>query len=188
MSQRRDAMGWTQAENDVADVMIWLRCNHGREVSYADIAAGVDIPDGHRLRRAVRVVRVIAANRGDRLERFQPSADPARRDPARRRVFVTRYMRDGHGDEFSARDAMSAARAAMTSVKDMHRATTFEAANPRSIARKEFATMAQAADECITKVAGIDKLGPQAVRRENTSLLTQMIADLEARLTEPAVG
>ncbi|TMR97942.1 hypothetical protein [Nonomuraea basaltis] len=42
-------------------------------------------------------------------------------DPARRRVFVIRYMRRGHGDEFSARDAMSAARAAMTSVKDMHR-------------------------------------------------------------------
>ncbi|SDL17917.1 hypothetical protein [Nonomuraea jiangxiensis] len=46
-------MGFTQAENDVADVMIWLRCNHGREVSYADIAAGVEFPDGHRLRRAV---------------------------------------------------------------------------------------------------------------------------------------
>lgn len=76
----------------------------------------------------------------------------------------------------------------MTSVKDMHRATTFEASNPHSIARKEFATMAQAADECITKVSGIDKVGPQAVRQENTSLLTQMIADLEARLTEPAAG
>jgi hypothetical protein len=97
-------------------------------------------------------------------------------------------MRSGHGDEFSARDAMSAARAAMTATKDMHRATTFEAANPHSIARKEFATMTQAADECITKVAGIDTVGPQAVRRENTSLLTQMIADLEARLTEPASG
>ncbi|MFG1966742.1 hypothetical protein [Nonomuraea sp. NPDC049028] len=46
--------------------------------------------------------------------------------------------------------------------------------------------MAQAADECITKVAGIDKVGEQVVRRENTSLLTQMIADLEARLVEPA--
>ncbi|WP_223190909.1 hypothetical protein [Nonomuraea terrae] len=188
MSRRRDAMGWTQAENDVADVMIWLRCNHGREVSYADIAAGVQIPDGHRLRRSVRIVRVIAANRGDRLERFMPSTDPARRDSARRRVWVTRYMRNGHGDDFSARDAMSAARAAMTSVKDMHRATTFEAGNPHSIARKAFATMAQAADECITKVAGIDKVDPQAVRQENTSLLTQMIADLEARLTEPAAG
>ncbi|MFI9842256.1 hypothetical protein ACIHFD_34840 [Nonomuraea sp. NPDC051941] len=76
----------------------------------------------------------------------------------------------------------------MTSVKDMHHATTFEAANSCSIARKEFATMAQAADECITKVAGIDKVDPQAVRQENTSLLTQMIADLEARLTEPAAG
>ncbi|MEU4235598.1 hypothetical protein AB0F17_66020 [Nonomuraea sp. NPDC026600] len=169
-------------------MMIWLRCNHGREVSYADIAAGVEIPDGHRLRQAVRVVRVIAANRGDRLERFMPSADPVRRGPDRRRVFVTRYMRSGHGDEFSARDAMSAARAAMTATKDMHRATTFEAANPHSIARQEFATMAQAADECITKVAGIDTVGPQAVRRENTSLLTQMIADLEARLAEPATG
>ncbi|MGI5281922.1 hypothetical protein ACQEVF_01205 [Nonomuraea polychroma] len=127
---------------------------------------------------------MIAANRGDRLERFMPSTDPARR-----RVFVTRYMRHGHGDEFSARDAMSAARAAMTSVKDMHRATTFEAANPRSIARKEFTTMAQAdADECITKVSGIDKVGPQVVRHENNSLLAQMIADLEARLAEPATG
>ena len=139
--------------------------------------------DGARLRRAVKVVRVVAANRGDRLERFQPSADPARR-----RVWTTRYMRSGHGDEFSARDAMSAARAAMTSVKDMHRATTFEAANPHSIARTEFATMAQAADECITKVAGLGKIGEKAVRHQNTSLLTQMITDLEARLTEPATG
>ncbi|MEV4177132.1 hypothetical protein [Nonomuraea sp. NPDC049709] len=159
--------------------MIWLRGNHGRELSYADIAAGVGLPNGARLRRAVRVVRVIVANRGDRLERFMPSTDPARRDAGRRRVFVTRYMRSGHGDEFSAR-------AAMTSVKDMQRATTFEAANPHSIARKEFATMAQAADECITKVAGLEVVGPQAVRHENTSLLTQMITELEARLTEPA--
>ncbi|WP_188193312.1 hypothetical protein [Nonomuraea sp. SYSU D8015] len=61
-------------------------------------------------------------------------------------------MRHGHGDEFTARDAMAAARAAMTPVKDMHRATTFEAGDPRSIARKEFATTARATDECITKV------------------------------------
>ncbi|MFI7642325.1 hypothetical protein [Nonomuraea sp. NPDC049400] len=184
MSRRRDAMGWTQAEFDVADVMIWLRSNHGRELSYADIAAGVGMANGPRLRRAVRVVRVIAANRGDRLERFMPSADPARR-----RVFVTRYMRSGHGDEFSARDAMSAARAAMTSVKDMHRATTFEAANSCSIARKEFETMAQAADECIKAISGIDKVGPQVVRQDNnSSLLAQMIADLEARLAEPATS
>lgn len=82
------------------------------ELSYADIAADVGITNGHRRRRAVRLVRVIAANRGDRLERFMPSTDQARR-----RVFVTRYMRHGHGDEFSARDAMSAARAAMTAVE-----------------------------------------------------------------------
>ncbi|MEV1004006.1 hypothetical protein [Nonomuraea sp. NPDC050202] len=130
-------MGWTRAETDVAEVMIWLRGNHGR---------------------------------------------------ARRRVWTTRYMREGHGDEFSARDAMSAARAAMTSVKDMHRATTYEAANPHSIARTEFATMAQAADECITKVSGLATVGEQAVRHENTSLLAQMIAEREARFTESAAG
>ncbi|MER6574701.1 hypothetical protein [Nonomuraea sp. NPDC001023] len=183
MSRRGDVMGWTRAETDVAEVTIWLRSNHGRELSYTDIAAGVGIKNRARLRRAVRVARVVAANRGDRLERFMPSTDPARRDAGRRRVWVTRYMRSGHGDEFSARDAMSAARAAMTSVQDMHRATTFEANNLHSNARQEFATMAQAADECITKVSGLDKVGSQVVRTENTSLLTQMIADLEARLT-----
>lgn len=78
-------MGWTRAETDVAEVMIWLRSNHGRELIYVDIAAGVGIKDGARLRRAVKIVRMIAANRGDRLERFQPSADPARR-----RVWTTR--------------------------------------------------------------------------------------------------
>ncbi|MGN9781026.1 hypothetical protein ACTMTF_06335 [Nonomuraea sp. ZG12] len=88
-------------------------------------------------------------------------------DPARRRVHVTRYMRHGHGDEFSAHDAMSAARAAMTSVKDMHRTTTFEAGNSRSIAHTEFATTAQAAGECITKVAGLDKVGPQVPAGEH---------------------
>jgi hypothetical protein len=155
----------------------------GRVGLQQGLVPAAQFPDGHRLRRAVRVVRVIAANRGDRLERFMPSTDPARR-----RTFVTRYMRHGHGDELSARDAMAAARAAMTSVKDMHRATTFEAGNPHSIARTEFETMAQAADECITKVAGLDTVGPQVVRRENTSLLAQMIAELEARFTEPAAG
>ncbi|MEV6151538.1 hypothetical protein AB0L53_14450 [Nonomuraea sp. NPDC052129] len=44
--------------------------------------------------------------------------------------------------------------------------------------------MATAVDECITKVSGIDKVGPQVVRQENTGLLAQMIAALEARLTE----
>ncbi|MFI9597872.1 hypothetical protein [Nonomuraea sp. NPDC052265] len=48
--------------------------------------------------------------------------------------------------------------------------------------------MAQAADECITQVAGLDTVGEKAVRRENSSLLTQMIADLEARFTEPGAG
>ncbi|MEU0572571.1 hypothetical protein ABZ297_45200 [Nonomuraea sp. NPDC005983] len=73
-------------------------------------------------------------------------------------------------------------------MKDMHRATIFAAASPGSIARAEFDTMAKAADECITKIAGIDKIGPQVVRHHNTGLLTEMIADLEARLTEPAAG
>ncbi|MGV9383779.1 hypothetical protein ACWDRB_48740 [Nonomuraea sp. NPDC003707] len=142
-------MAWTQAELDVADVMIWLRSNHGRELSYADIAAGVGIPQRPPT-AAGRPPRPRDRGRGDRLERFMPSTDPARR-----RVFVTRYMRHGHGDEFSARDAMSAARAVMTSVKDMHRATTFEAVNSCSIARKEFATMAQAAGgRLITSILG----------------------------------
>ncbi|MFE0156044.1 hypothetical protein ACFWY5_53545 [Nonomuraea sp. NPDC059007] len=183
MSRRRDETGWTRAERDVAEVMIWLRSNHGREVSYADIAVGVGIKDGARLRRAVKVARVVAANRGDRLEKFLPSQSPAQRS-GRRRVFVTRYMRRGLGDEFGARDAMSAARTAMTAMKDMHRATTFEAGNDRSIARTEFATMATAVDEAIAKVSGIDKVGPQVVKHENTGLLAQMIAEMEARLTE----
>ncbi|WP_164903408.1 hypothetical protein [Nonomuraea polychroma] len=68
---------------------------------------------------------------------------------------------------------MSTARTAMTAMKEMHRATTFEAGNPRSIACKEFAAMAKAADECITRVADIDTVGPQAVRHENTSLLAR---------------
>ncbi|MEV7907655.1 hypothetical protein [Streptomyces anulatus] len=106
----RTSTGWTQAETDVAEVMIWLQSNHGREVSYADIAAGIGIKNGHRLRRAVR------------------------------------------------------------------------------IARTEFDTMAKAADECLTKISGIDNIGPQVGRRENTSLLTEMIAGLEARLGEPATS
>ncbi|MEV4067869.1 hypothetical protein, partial [Nonomuraea dietziae] len=96
--------------------------------------------------------------------------------------------RPAPGDEFSARDAMSAARNAMTAMKDMHRATTFASDNPGSIARQEFDTMAKAADACITKISCIDKLGPQVVRQHNTGLLTEMIADLEARLAEPAAG
>jgi hypothetical protein len=103
-------------------------------------------------------------------------------------VFVTRYMLSGHGDELSTRDAMSAARAAMTATKDMQCATTFEAANPDSIAPTEFAVMAQAAEECITKVAGLETVGPQVVRRSDTSLLSQMINEMEARLSEPTAS
>ncbi|WP_431904839.1 hypothetical protein [Nonomuraea sp. bgisy101] len=73
-------------------------------------------------------------------------------------------------------------------MKDMHRATIFASAGPGLIARAEFDTIAKAADECITKVAGLDTVGPQTVRPENTSLLIQMITELEARLTEPAAG
>lgn len=185
MSPRRGATGWTRAETDVADVLIWLRSNHGRELSYADIATGVGIKISHRLRQAVRIARVVAANRGDRLERFMPSTDPARRGD-RRRVFVTRYMHCGLGDEFSARDAMSAARTAMTAMKDMHRAAAF--ASPGSIARQEFDTMAKAADACITKISGIDMIGPQVVQHHNTGLLTEMIIELEARLIETTAG
>ncbi|MEV4188809.1 hypothetical protein AB0J28_45990 [Streptosporangium canum] len=39
-----------------------------------------------------------------------------------------------------------------------------------------------------TGIAGIDTIGPQMVRHHNTRLLTEMIADLEAQLTEPAAG
>ncbi|MGW4797586.1 hypothetical protein ACWEPC_34715 [Nonomuraea sp. NPDC004297] len=97
-------------------------------------------------------------------------------------------MRQDLGDEFGARDAMSAARTAMTAMKDIHRATTFEAGNNKSIARTEFGTMAMAVDECITKVSGIDTVGPQVVKQENTGLIAQMIAEMEARLTESAAG
>lgn len=71
----------------------------------------------------------------------------------------------------------------------MHRATTFEAGNPSSIAHTTaFATMAKAADRCLTTVSGISLAGPQVVRQDNTSLLTQMIAALEARLADPATA
>ena len=48
--------------------------------------------------------------------------------------------------------------------------------------------MAKAADARITKIAGIDTIGPQVVRHHDTGLLTEMIADLEARLSETAAG
>ncbi|MBB6550890.1 hypothetical protein [Nonomuraea rubra] len=169
-------MGWTQAELDVADVMIWLRSNHGSEVGYADIAAGVGLPNGHRLRRAIPVVRQIAANRGDRLERFMPSTDPARR-----RVFVTRYMRHGNGDELSAprRDGR---RTSGDGIGQGHapRHRFRGRQPPLDRAHGVRIDVAQAADECITKVAGLDKVGPQVVRQENTSLLAQVIALLQA--------
>ncbi|WP_162795136.1 hypothetical protein [Nonomuraea lactucae] len=50
-------------------------------------------------------------------------------------------------------------------MKDMHRATTFEAGNDKSIARTEFGTMAMAVDECITKLAGLDTVAPRWSRR-----------------------
>jgi hypothetical protein len=112
--------------------------------------------------------------------------DAAKLSPERRKAIEQEAEKSG--DEFSARNATSAARTAMTAMTDMRRATDFAAKSPQSIARQEFETMAEAADECITKVSGIDELGPQVVKHENTSLLNQMIADLEARLTESSAG
>ncbi|MEW1839277.1 hypothetical protein AB0392_15110 [Nonomuraea angiospora] len=101
-------MGFTPAEYDVADVMLWLRCHHGREVSYADIppaSASPTVPGCARpsaWSARSRPAGAIACN-GCAVGRSRP----ARR--CRRRVFVTRYVLSGHGDELSARDAMSAA-------------------------------------------------------------------------------
>ncbi|MEV0149979.1 MULTISPECIES: hypothetical protein [unclassified Nonomuraea] len=96
-----------------------------------------------------------------------PSTDPGRRSDLRR-VWVTRYMRNGLGDEFSARDAMSASRNAMTAMKDMHRAITFASGSPGSIARQEFDTMAKPPNA--SEDRRIDTIGPEMVRHYKASL------------------
>ncbi|MEV4303198.1 hypothetical protein [Nonomuraea sp. NPDC049624] len=92
---------------------------------------------------------MIAANRGDRLERFQLSTDLARCDAARRRVWPTRYMRSGHGDRVRFREL------------DRQQGARHDGPGRRRVHHE---------------VAGLDTVGERAVRRENTSLLIQMIA------------
>ncbi|KNB49023.1 hypothetical protein [Streptomyces caatingaensis] len=178
MSPKRDTP--TRAEQDAIDVLLWLRHNAGREVSYADIARGTSIPDGSRLRRAVPRARIVAHELGHRLEQFLPS-----RDPLRRGARVTRFHLSGQGDEFGARDALLACRRAVAYMGDMHRACTFEANNPHSIEPEAFGQMAEAAEGCMKTVSGVEGLGSKVLHAQGTMRRqAQRIADLEAQIAE----
>ncbi|KUL69410.1 MULTISPECIES: hypothetical protein [unclassified Streptomyces] len=180
MSPKRDSSTPSQAEQDAIDVLLWLGHNAGRELSYEDIAGGIGIPDGSRLRRAVPRARAAAHVLGHRLEQFMPS-----RDPLRRGARVTRFHKSGHGDEFGARDALLACRKAVAYMGDMHRACTFEANNPNSIEPEAFGQMADAAEGCIKTVSGVEGLGSKVVSAQGTiRRQAQRIADLEAQIAD----
>ncbi|MFI9077588.1 hypothetical protein ACIGW8_14050 [Streptomyces sioyaensis] len=179
MSRAEDKLP-TRAEQDAVDVLLWLYARAGHEVSYQDISAGVGLPDGSRLRSAVRRARVAAAHDGHRLEQFMRS-----KDPLRRQMMVTRFHRAGQGDEFGARDALLACRKSVASMAEMQRACAFEAANPNSVDAEAFSKMAETADGAMRMVSGVEGLGSKVMKNQRT--MTQMaerIADLEAQVVQ----
>ncbi|MDI3420441.1 hypothetical protein [Streptomyces luteolus] len=180
MSPNRDSDTPSRLERDAIDVLLWLDHNAGRELSYTDIARGTGIPDSSRLRRAVPRARAAAHVLGHRLEQFMPS-----RDPLKRGARVTRFHKNGQGDEFGARDALLACRKTVAYMGDMHRACTFEANNPNSIDAEAFGQMADAAEGGMRTISGVERLGSRAVQNQGTMRRqAERIADLEAQIAE----
>lgn len=182
MSPKHDSDAPTRGVQDAIDVLLWLKHNPGRELSYADISRGTGIPDG-RLRRAVPKARIAAHELGDRLEQFMYS-----RDPLRRGAMVTRFHRSGQGDEYGALDALLACRRTVTKMSDMRRACIFEASNPNSIDAEAFGQMAQAAEGSMRTISGVERLGTKVVQTEGTNRrLAKRIAELETQIAEMTV-
>ncbi|MEU9606352.1 hypothetical protein [Streptomyces sp. NPDC048057] len=180
MSVKNDPRSPSQLEQDTAEVLLWLKHNAGREVSYQDISDGVGIPRGGRLQKAVRQARVAADHLGHRLERFLPSQDPRRRGTS-----VTRFSLKGQGDEFGARDAMYSSRVAISAMDDMRRSCSYEAQNVNGIAPQAYQEMASAVDGCIQTVSGVGQLGQEVTRLQGANNdLSRRIAELEAQLAE----
>jgi len=173
----------TRAEPDAVDVLMWLYARAGQEVSYPDISAGVGLPDGSRLRTAVRRARVAAAHDGHRLEQFMCSTDLLRRGK-----MTTRFHRAGQGDDFGARDALLACRKSVASMAEMKRACAFEATNPNRIDADAFSKMAEVADGAMRMVSGVEKLGSKVMKNQWTvKQMAERIADLEAQVMELSV-
>ena len=167
----------TRLEQDTVDVLLYLQRRPGVELSYAEIAAGVGIADGNRLRTAVCNVRRVAfLAGGHRLEGFRRSPNPLRRGQ-----HTTRYMMNGHGDELGAADALRACRRSVSALDDMHRACSFEADNPSSLHQGAFKSMAKVAAGAMEMVAGVEDIGTVAVAtRQDNKRKDSRIADLEA--------
>ncbi|MBV6696970.1 hypothetical protein KV557_07510 [Kitasatospora aureofaciens] len=170
----------TRAEQDAVDVLMWLYARAGHEVSYADISAGVGLPDGSRLRTAVRRVRVAAAHDGHRLEQFMRSKDPLRRG-----AMTARFHRAGQGDDLGFRDALLACRKSVASMAEMQRACAFEATNPSSPDADAFSKMAETADGAMRMVSGVEGLGSKVMKNQRTmTRMAERIADLEAQVVQ----
>ncbi|MET7298238.1 hypothetical protein [Embleya sp. NPDC005575] len=174
----------SRLEEDTVGVLLWLRHNAGRELTYEQIGKGVGLPVGNRLKCAVRQARKAAEHLDHRLERFLPS-----RDPLMRGARVTRFNLSGRGDEFGARDALNASRVAVSAMDDMRRACAYEAKNTHGVAPKAFQEMASAVDGCIQTVSGVEELGQEVCRLQFVNNeLAERVATLEARLARAATG
>ncbi|MFI5987587.1 hypothetical protein ACIBEA_42835 [Streptomyces sp. NPDC051555] len=179
MSPKRNSDTPSGLQQDAIGVLLWLRHNLGRELSYADIARGTGIPD-RRLRQAVPKARVAAHELGYRLEQFMHS-----RDPLKRGARVTRFHALGQGDEFGAQDALMAIRKTVAYMGDMHRACVFEANNPNSLDQEAFGQMADAAEGSMRTIGGVERLGSKAVQRQKTIVhMAKEIADLKAQIAD----
>lgn len=158
MSARASAL--ERREKDTRDVLRWLRLNPGREVTYRDLSLGTGIPEGARLRQALKYARIAAHDIDARVESMLPARGAGRAGTRR----VTRYNPPGGGDEFGARDAMFTARRAISAMQEMKMACDYEATNTNGTAPEAFSGMAEAVGGCISAVAGVKNLGEKLLR------------------------
>ena len=145
----------TQAEQDAAEVLAFLRRNPRVKLTRAEIAEGTSLA-GARLSAAISRARWAAEKLGARLEHFLPSKDPDRRG-----AYTLRFNPAGHGDEMGARDAFHSSKVAITAMEDMRRSCAYEAANPHSITPRAFGRVANSVELCLENVAGIKEIAAE---------------------------
>jgi len=169
----------TQAEQDAAEVLSFLRKHPRVELTRAEIAEGTGLAaDGARLRAAISRARWAAEKLGARLEHFLPSKDPERRG-----AYTLRFNPAGHGDEMGARDAFHSSRVAITAMEDMRRSCAYEAANPHSITPRAFGRVANSVELCLENVAGIQEIAEELwTSNSEKRQLADRVADLEAQM------
>ncbi|MBR7828147.1 hypothetical protein KDK95_17655 [Actinospica sp. MGRD01-02] len=170
----------SQVNRDAADVLAFLEKFPLTEFTSSQIARGSGVPK-HRLGPAVRLARAAAELRHARIEDYGYS-----QDPARRREKTLRYVPEGKGDAYGARDANRSSRAAITQMENARRACDSAAKNPHIDKRAGYKQVGNAFGSCLSTVAGIQEMADE-IWDQNRKLLENAvtIAAYEAAESKP---